>query len=97
MSGMLLWELFCYGPVSLLNVKLSSGSYLVDGKNVSSFTNDEEDNYAKADVPFELETALVSRGGEIPHKAGPWAACRYRGRKSRHRAESASAKELRKK
>ncbi len=64
----------CHGPVSLLNVKLSSGSYLVDGKNVSSFTNDEEDNYAKADVPFELETALVSQGAKF-HKAGPWAAC----------------------
>jgi len=61
----------CHGPVSLLNVKLSDGSYIVAGKNISSFTNDEEDNYAKADVPFELETALTKQGA-IFHKTGPW-------------------------
>jgi len=63
----------CHGPVSLLNVKLSDGSFLVAGKNISSFTNAEEDNYAKADVPFELETALVNQGA-IFHKAPPWQA-----------------------
>lgn len=63
----------CHGPVSLLNVRLSSGAYLLAGKNVSSFTNEEEENYAKADVPFALETALV-RQGAIFHKAGPWQA-----------------------
>lgn len=61
----------CHGPVSLLNVKLSSGAYLVDGKNISSFTNNEEENYAKADVPFELESALVKQGA-IFHKVPPW-------------------------
>lgn len=63
----------CHGPVSLLKVKLSDGSYLVAGKNISSFTNDEEENYAKADVPFELETALTKQGA-IFHKAAPWQA-----------------------
>jgi putative intracellular protease/amidase len=63
----------CHGPVSLLNVTLSDGSYLVAGKNISSFTNDEEENYAKADVPFELETALTKQGA-IFHKAAPWQA-----------------------
>jgi len=62
----------CHGPVSLLNVKLSDGSYLVAGKNISSFTNEEESNYAIADVPFELETALTQQGA-IFHKTGPWA------------------------
>ena len=61
----------CHGPVSLLNVRLSSGAYLLDGKNVSSFTNDEEANYARADVPFELETAL-SQQGAIFHQVEPW-------------------------
>src|SRR6218665_2632490 len=41
----------CHGPVSFLNVKLSDGSYLVDVKNIASFTDAEEENYAKADVP----------------------------------------------
>jgi putative intracellular protease/amidase len=61
----------CHGPVSLLNVRLSDGTYLVAGKNISSFTNDEEENYAKADVPFELETALTKQG-VIFHKTSPW-------------------------
>lgn len=63
----------CHGPVALLNVKLSDGSYLVAGKNISSFTNAEESNYAKADVPFELETALVKQGA-IFHQVEPWGA-----------------------
>jgi putative intracellular protease/amidase len=63
----------CHGPVSLLNVKLSDGSYLLNGKNVSSFTNDEEENYAKADVPFLLQTALESQGA-IFHQVEPWGA-----------------------
>ncbi len=61
----------CHGPVSLLNVKLSDGSYLLAGKNVSSFTNDEEENYAKQDVPFLLESALTKQGA-IFHKTDPW-------------------------
>ncbi len=56
----------CHGPVSLLNVKLSDGAYLLRGKNISSFTNEEEENYAKADVPFELETALTQQGADLP-------------------------------
>jgi putative intracellular protease/amidase len=63
----------CHGPVSLLDVKLSDGSYLVAGKKISSFTNDEEENYAKADVPFELETALTEQGA-IFHKTAVWQA-----------------------
>lgn len=63
----------CHGPVSFLNVKLSDGSYLVNGKNITSFTNDEEENYAKADVPFLLQTALESQGA-IFHVAELWSA-----------------------
>lgn len=61
----------CHGPVSLLNVVLSDGSHLLSGKNVTSFTNDEEENYAKADVPFELETAITGQGA-LFHKVAPW-------------------------
>ncbi len=32
----------CHGPAGLLNVKLSSGQWLVQGKKVNSFTNEEE-------------------------------------------------------
>lgn len=61
----------CHGPVSFLNVKLSDGSYLVNGKNIVSFTNEEEENYARADVPFYLQTALTNQGA-IFHAAAPW-------------------------
>jgi putative intracellular protease/amidase len=61
----------CHGPVSLLNVKLSDSSYLVNGKNIASFTTEEEDGYARADVPFDLQTALTSQGA-IFHAATPW-------------------------
>ena len=61
----------CHGPVSLLNVKLSDGSYLVKGKNVTSFTTEEEDGYARRDVPFDLQGALTAQGA-IHHPAKPW-------------------------
>lgn len=61
----------CHGPVSLLNVKLSDGSYLVNGKNIASFTSEEEDNYARPDVPFDLQSALTEQGA-IFHAAAPW-------------------------
>ena len=63
----------CHGPVSLLNVKLSDGTYLVNGKNIASFTTEEEDNYARPDVPFDLQTALTTQGA-IFHAAEPWSA-----------------------
>lgn len=63
----------CHGPVSLLNVKLSNGTYLVKGKNIASFTTEEEDNYARPDVPFDLQTALTEQGA-IFHAAAPWSA-----------------------
>lgn len=63
----------CHGPVSLLNAKLSDGSYLVKGKNIASFTTEEEDNYARADVPFDLQSALTKQGA-IYHTTPPWTA-----------------------
>lgn len=63
----------CHGPVSLLNVKLSDGSFLVNGKNIASFTTAEEDNYARPDVPFDLQTALTNQGAKF-HAAAPWSA-----------------------
>jgi putative intracellular protease/amidase len=61
----------CHGPVSLLNVRLSDGTYLINGKNIASFTTEEEDNYARTDVPFDLQSALTEQGA-IFHAAEPW-------------------------
>jgi len=63
----------CHGPVSLLNVKLSNGNYLVNGKNITSFTDEEERGYAIADIPFLLETALTKQGAKF-HAAAVWSA-----------------------
>lgn len=63
----------CHGPVALLNVTMRDSSYLLDGKHITSFTNAEEDGYAKADVPFQLETALTEQGA-IFHQVNPWGA-----------------------
>ena len=63
----------CHGPVSFLNVKLKNGSYLINGKTIASFSNEEEFSYAKQDVPFLLETALKERGAKFLSVA-PWQA-----------------------
>lgn len=53
----------CHGPAGLVNLRLSDGSYLVDGKRVASFTNEEEDSLGLVDVmPFLLEDRLRERG-----------------------------------
>ena len=62
----------CHGPVALLNVKLSDGTFLVKDKDITAFTNEEEENYAKDDVPFPLETALTNQGARF-HAGTAWA------------------------
>jgi putative intracellular protease/amidase len=62
----------CHGPAGLVNIKLSNGKYLVDGKKINAFSNEEE-IAVKLDtvVPFMLETKLIERGA-IFEKAGLW-------------------------
>lgn len=62
----------CHGPAGLVNIKLSNGKYLVDGKKVNGFTNEEE-VAVKLDkiVPFALETQLITRGAKF-EKSGLW-------------------------
>lgn len=53
----------CHGPAALVNVKLSDGKFLVDGKKLTSFTNGEEKAVQATDiVPFLLETELKNHG-----------------------------------
>lgn len=60
----------CHGPAALVNVKLSDGSYLVAGKEVSAFTNSEEEKVGLTKVvPFLLATKLEERGAK--HLASP--------------------------
>lgn len=53
----------CHGPSGLVDLRLSDGSHLVDGKRVASFTNEEESSLGLVDVmPFLLEDRLKERG-----------------------------------
>lgn len=62
----------CHGPAGLVNIKLSNGSYLVDGKKVNAFTNQEEIKVKLEDVvPFLLEDQLIARGA-IFEKSAPF-------------------------
>ena len=63
----------CHGPAALLDVTLDDGTPLVQGRKLTSFSNAEEEGYAKADVPFLLEDALRAAGAEFSSTA-PWQA-----------------------
>jgi putative intracellular protease/amidase len=55
----------CHGPAALVNVRLQDGSFLVSGKKMTGFSNDEERKFGKtwvAEFPFLLEDKLKSRG-----------------------------------
>lgn len=53
----------CHGVVGLLNIRLSNGKLLIEGRKISGFTNEEE-KLAKLDkvVPFLTEDELRKRG-----------------------------------
>jgi len=56
----------CHGPAGLVNVRLPDGSYLVEGKQMTCFTDDEERSMELDDVvPFLLESKLEERGAHI--------------------------------
>ncbi|MEI2777354.1 MAG: type 1 glutamine amidotransferase domain-containing protein [Tetrasphaera sp.] len=55
----------CHGPAGLVNLTLSDGSLLIEGKRVSSFTDAEEAAVGLTDVvPFLLQSALEERGAK---------------------------------
>jgi putative intracellular protease/amidase len=60
----------CHGPAALVNAKLADGTYLVAGKEVSSFTDEEEVAVQlETVVPFALESRLRERGGRFVEAA----------------------------
>ncbi|MDM1556904.1 type 1 glutamine amidotransferase domain-containing protein [Chryseobacterium indologenes] len=62
----------CHGPAGLVNIKLRNGKYLVDGKKINAFTNEEESAVKLTDVvPFLLENKLKERGAKF-EKSGLW-------------------------
>ncbi len=62
----------CHGPAGLVNIKLSNGQYLVDGKKINAFTNEEEVAVGLEQVvPYLLESKLIERGAQF-EKSGLW-------------------------
>lgn len=62
----------CHGPAGLVNIKLNNGKYLVDGKKINAFTNEEESEVKLTNVvPFLLEDKLKERGAKF-EKSGLW-------------------------
>ena len=55
----------CHGSSIFANLKLSNGTYLVSGKKISCFTNEEEE-FLKLEnvVPFLLESRLSNLGAK---------------------------------
>lgn len=63
----------CHGAVALLNIRLSDGSLLIQGKAVTGFTNEEEKLAGlDAHVPYLTETELRQRGVQFRQAEAPW-------------------------
>ncbi|MEO1534866.1 MAG: type 1 glutamine amidotransferase domain-containing protein [Planctomycetota bacterium] len=62
----------CHGPVGLLPVRLSDGSSLLESREVTGFTREEEIDYGTIDkIPYLLEERLT-RAARQYSKVAPW-------------------------
>jgi putative intracellular protease/amidase len=63
----------CHGPAALLDVRLSTGASLVEGKNVTGFSWLEEEIAERADaVPFSLQDELRNHGANYSTAQEPF-------------------------
>ena len=63
----------CHGPAALVNVQLSDGTYLISKKNMTCFTNAEEDIVQLSQyMPFMLESTCSERGAIVTKAPEPW-------------------------
>ncbi len=62
----------CHGPIVFANVNVD-GKPLVQGRNVTGFTNEEEDQaQLTAAMPFLLEDVLKAKGAKFTKADQPW-------------------------
>jgi len=54
----------CHGPAALLNVKLSNGERLINGRKLTAKANVEEGRWARSNYPFLLEDKITELGGD---------------------------------
>jgi len=63
----------CHGPGAFVNVTLAGGEHLLKGKEVTGFSNAEEDIMGLSEVvPFLLEDKLKEVGGRFVKAEEPW-------------------------
>jgi putative intracellular protease/amidase len=67
----------CHGVASLMDVKLSDGSYLIKGKTITGFANVEENEadriVGKQVMPWRIQDAAIERGANYI-QGGLWKA-----------------------
>ncbi|QHE63767.1 type 1 glutamine amidotransferase domain-containing protein [Rossellomorea vietnamensis] len=62
----------CHGPAGFVGTKLSNGKWLVEGKSLTAFTNEEEQQTGLDSLmPFLLETKLREQGAQF-EKSEAW-------------------------
>ncbi|MEL6553857.1 MAG: type 1 glutamine amidotransferase domain-containing protein [Cyanobacteria bacterium J06621_11] len=55
----------CHAPIVFMNAKTDDGDYIVSGRDVTGFTNGEEDAVGLTNVvPLLVEDTLIDRGGQ---------------------------------
>lgn len=65
----------CHGPAALVNMYVD-GRPILEGKEVTGFSNEEETQMKFTNVvPFLLEDRLKARGGVFKKAAEPWGEC----------------------
>jgi putative intracellular protease/amidase len=63
----------CHGPIVFTNVVLPSGKHLLAGKEVTGFSNVEEDQAQMTKLmPFLLEDEIKKAGGTYKKASEPW-------------------------
>jgi putative intracellular protease/amidase len=63
----------CHGPAALLEVRIPGGKFLLEGKKVTGFSNDEEEMVGKTKVvPFLLEDKMKEVGGRYVKADKAW-------------------------
>ncbi|WP_298334115.1 type 1 glutamine amidotransferase domain-containing protein [uncultured Erythrobacter sp.] len=59
----------CHASIAFANARDKDGEYIVKGRNVTGFTNSEEDAVQLTDVvPVLVEDTLIARGGKYTKK-----------------------------
>jgi putative intracellular protease/amidase len=63
----------CHAPAVFSDVKLQDGSYLLTGRTITSFTNEEEEQAGMTDmIPWLVESRLVERGATFQKAEKAW-------------------------